>query len=76
MIDATEFYKYELDYDTYTYTQNFAGESALTSAISYVSSDETKIVYELTGHGEADITASTLLTDCLVRILPLRRCRS
>lgn len=61
VIDATEFYEYELDYDTYTYTQNFAGESALTSAISYVSSDETKIVYELTGHGEADITASTLL---------------
>lgn len=61
VIDATEFYEYELDEDTYTYVQNFAGESVLTSAVAFVSSDETKVLYELTGHGESEMSASTLL---------------
>lgn len=40
-------------YYTGNYTQEFAGESALTSAIDYVTSDSLPTVYLLSGHGEA-----------------------
>ena len=58
VVDATQFYEQELDYTTYSYSTSFAGESALTTAIAYVASDETAIVYQLTGHGEGSPTAS------------------
>jgi len=46
-------------YDYYTYTQStvFYGESCITSAIDYVTSDKLPKVYILKGHGERDITA-------------------
>ncbi|MFR2156473.1 MAG: Gldg family protein [Evtepia gabavorous] len=37
---------------------NFAGESALTSAIDYVIRDTLPKLYTLTGHGESALSAS------------------
>ena len=39
-------------YQTGSYTQEFDGENALTSAIDYVVSDTVPVAYTLTGHGE------------------------
>ncbi len=50
--------------DTTTYytkgsvTQSFDGESAITTAIDYVVSDELPQVYVLTGHGEAELSTT------------------
>ena len=53
-------YNYSMDYSTYgyTYTVDFDGERALTSAIHYVSSDDLPKVYVLTGHGESQLPDS------------------
>jgi ABC-2 type transport system permease protein len=52
---------YEYDYSSYYYTGSydvsFAGESALTSAISYVVSDDLGKLYLLTGHGESTLSS-------------------
>ena len=45
-------------YTTGTYTQYFNGEGALVSAIDYVTSDELPRLYALTGHGEAELSAT------------------
>ena len=53
---------YSYDYsDYYTsggYSTSFGGESALTGAIYYVTSETLPKVYTLTGHGELDIDSS------------------
>lgn len=53
---------YEFDYSSYYYTGSydvsFAGESALTSAIDYVISDEIPKIYTLTGHGESTLATT------------------
>ena len=48
---------YEMDYYSYNYvtSTSFNGESALTSALHYVSSDDLPKVYILTGHGETEL---------------------
>lgn len=56
-VSNDEIYLY--DYTNYyydgTYEVSFAGESALTSAISYVTSQDLPRVYTLTGHGETEL---------------------
>jgi ABC-2 type transport system permease protein len=54
-------YDYSNYYTDGTYDVNFAGESALTSAISYVTSDNLPTAYLLEGHGESAL-ASTFST--------------
>ena len=53
---------YEYDYTSYyytgTYDVSFAGESSLTSAIYYVTSQELPKVYTLTGHGESELSTT------------------
>lgn len=53
---------YEYDYSDYyytgEYTERFAGESALTSAISYVTNESLPKLYTLTGHGEITLPSS------------------
>ena len=56
--DEIYLYDYTNYYYNGTYEVSFAGESALTSAISYVTSDDLPRVYTLTGHGESDLPAS------------------
>jgi ABC-2 type transport system permease protein len=59
-VDYYEIYEY--DYSNYYYTGSydvsFNGESALTSAISYVVSDDLPKVYALTGHGETELSST------------------
>lgn len=53
---------YVADYSNYyttgTYEMVFAGESELTSAIHYVTSDTLPVIYSLTGHGETALDAT------------------
>lgn len=45
---------YSIDYTTYSYVYEygFDGESLVTSALNYVSSEDLPVVYRLSGHGE------------------------
>lgn len=54
-IGYSDIYLTDVDYSTYSYTYSFDGEGALTSAISYVSSDDNPKVYYLKGHGESEL---------------------
>ena len=45
----------DMDMYAYTYTTEFDGEGAITSAIDYVTSDDLPKVYLVEGHGEADL---------------------
>ncbi|NCB36397.1 MAG: ABC transporter, partial [Clostridia bacterium] len=45
-------YDYSNYYTTGSYDVSFAGESVLTSAIDYVTSDNLPVIYQLQGHGE------------------------
>lgn len=59
-VDYYEIFEYDYSnyYTTYNYSVNFAGENALTGAISYVVSEDLPKVYLLSGHGEASLPAS------------------
>lgn len=50
---------YSMDYTSYQYvtSTSFNGENALTNAIHYVSSQNLPKVYQLTGHGEAELSS-------------------
>ena len=61
VVDAGDLYTYTPNYQTYTYDTEFDGEGALTSALSYVASEESPLLYTLSGHGEAGLSAT--LTD-------------
>lgn len=51
-----DLYVSQMDYTTYQQTQTgFDGEGCVTSAINYVTSTETPVVYNITGHDEAAI---------------------
>lgn len=56
VIDASEIYEYETDYTTYSQTKSaYDGEGQITSAISYVTSENLAKVYCIQGHGESDL---------------------
>lgn len=57
-VNYSELYEYDYSnyYINYSYDVYFAGESALTSAIDYVTRDEMPILYMLTGHGESQLS--------------------
>ena len=54
-VSYSEIYEYDYSnyYTTGSYDVSFAGEGALTSAISYVTSEDLPKMYLLTGHGES-----------------------
>lgn len=54
-ISYSNIYLTDVDYTTYSYVYSFDGEGAVTSAIDYVISDDLPKIYELQGHGEADL---------------------
>ena len=54
--DSIYLYDYSNYYTTGSYDVTFGGESALTSAISYVSTEDLGKIYTLTGHGELTIS--------------------
>ncbi len=67
VINYTDLYEYEFDYNTYSQsTTGYDAEGQVTSAIAYVTSEETAYVYTLSGHGESDLTTS--FTDALEKM--------
>lgn len=59
VVDANDLYEYSVDYSTYTQTKSaYDGEGQLTSAISYVTSEDMPKVYVITGHGETTLDDS------------------
>lgn len=57
VIPYSDIYESSFDYSTYSsYVSGFDGEGQITSAISYVTTDNLPILYNLTGHEEAEFT--------------------
>lgn len=64
VIDYNDIYEYSVDYSTYQQTvSGYDAEGQLTSAISYVTSENTTVMYQISGHGEATLSGS--FTDAL-----------
>lgn len=59
-VDYDSIYVYDYDdyYTTGSYGVSFDGEGALTSAISYVVSEDLPKLYTLTGHGESELSST------------------
>ena len=51
LVKSQSLYQYSVDY-------SFAGESAITSAIEYVTSDDLTVVYAVSGNGEVSLSES------------------
>lgn len=61
VIDYNDIYQYDVDYTTYSTTlTGYDGEGQLTSAITYVTSDDNPVIYQLTGHDEAALSGTFL----------------
>lgn len=64
VIDYSNIYEYSIDYSTYSQTvSGYDGEGQITSAISYVTSENTTVMYAITGHNEATLSGG--FTDAL-----------
>ncbi len=57
-IDYSDIYVQNVDVYSYSYTTNFDGEGAITSAIDYVTSEELPVLYLLDGHGETELPST------------------
>ena len=57
-IGYDDIYLQEVDMYSYSYNTSFDGEGAITSAIDYVVSEELPQVYQLEGHGEAELPST------------------
>lgn len=55
-ISYEDIYLTETDMTTYSYTQSFDGEGAITSAIDYVVSEDHPQLYITEGHGESELS--------------------
>lgn len=61
VISFDTIYESEMNYSTYAYdTTGFDGEGQLTSAISYVTSDNLPILYTLEGHSEVELSTAMI----------------
>lgn len=59
VIDYSEIYETSIDYSTYSQqTTGYDGEGQLTSAIAYVVNEDMPVVYEITGHGETELSGA------------------
>ena len=59
VVDYSDIYEYTVDYSTYTQSiSSYDGEGQLTSAVTYVTSEDMQKVYAITGHGETDLGSS------------------
>ena len=58
VVDYSNIYESSIDYNTYqSQTTGFDGEGQITSAISYVTSEDMPILYTLDGHGEKELSS-------------------
>lgn len=65
IVDYSDLYEYSYtDYYSYQVT-GFDGEGQLTSAIAYLTSDETAKIYELEGHSETELSGA--MTDQITK---------
>lgn len=64
LIDVSDIYVTDYQVDAYGYgyaaSTSFDGESQITSAIHYVTSDDLPTVYAITGHGERELSETLL----------------
>lgn len=59
VVDYNNIYQSSIDYNTYSYTTSgFDGEGQITSAISYVTSEDLPVLYTLDGHGEKELDST------------------
>lgn len=59
VVDYNNLYETSMDYNTYSYTTTgFDGEGQITSAISYVTSEDLPVLYVLDGHGEIQLDST------------------
>lgn len=59
VIDYSNIYEYQFDYTSYSsYATGYDGEGQITSALSYVTSDEMPKIYITEGHGELAFDSS------------------
>ncbi len=59
VIDYSSIYETSTDYQTYSsQTTGYDAEGQLTSAIQYVTNENLQTVYEITGHGETELSGS------------------
>ena len=59
VVDYSDLYETSVDYSTYSQqTTGYDGEGQLTSAIAYVENENMPVVYEITGHGETELSGS------------------
>lgn len=57
VISYSDMYEQSVNYQTYQYeTTGFDGEGQVTSAISYVTTDNLPVLYTITGHEESSMT--------------------
>ncbi len=63
VLDQYDLYQYEYDYNTGGYNTSFDAENQITSAIRYVTSDTSPVIYLLKGHSESDLPSD--ITDQL-----------
>lgn len=63
VLDQYDLYQYDYDYNTGSYTTSFDAENQITSALRYVTSDSSPVVYLLKGHNEAELSSD--ITDQL-----------
>ncbi len=57
-VSSNDFVTYSYDYTTYSQTSALNMEPVVTEAINYVTSEETPVIYQLTGHGEAELDSN------------------
>ena len=58
VVDYSNIYESSVDYNTYqSQTTGFDGEGQITSAISYVTSEDLPVLYTLDGHGEKELSS-------------------
>lgn len=56
IVDLEKVYTYELDYYSYNYQiTEYDGEGQIVSAIDYVTTEDTPVVYAVGGHGELEL---------------------
>lgn len=59
VVDAYDLFETTVDYNTYSQqTTGYDGEGQITSAIQYVTSDNMPVIYQITGHGETELSGS------------------
>lgn len=64
VIDYNDIYEYSVDYSSYQQSvSGYDAEGQITSAISYVTSENTTVMYQISGHGERALSGS--FTDAL-----------